>query len=205
VIGPLLMSGQRNLNPSPWPEPSWREPDLETSLHEIYRWVEQEAVRSAEWYLSEKRTKGRWSRWLRLVAIGFATAGAALPLVAAAADGVNAQWGYVLLAATAGALAVDRFFGFSSAWMRYVAAQLAIQSVLDHIRFQRAVNAVRREGRQPTSEEVAAELESLEKAAVEMREEVRAETFAGFRSSRAAWRSFNRSRRRAATGRRAQS
>jgi hypothetical protein len=169
---------EEDLQPGRFPALSWADGDLLTSLEAVYHWVEGEAIRATAWYLREKRSKARWSRALRILAILFATAGAAIPFVAANNDTVGFEWGYVLLACAAGAVAMDRFFGFSTAWMRYITAELAIQRQLQRLQFEWATAQINRGGRIPSAHEVATELGRLAEAAATIGEEIRLETLA---------------------------
>jgi hypothetical protein len=167
---------EADLEPGRFPELAWGEGDLVASLEAVYHWVEGEAIRAAAWYIHEKKWKARWSRALRVLAILLATAGAAIPFVAANNDDVGFEWGYVLLACAAGAVAMDRFFGFSTAWMRYMTAELAIQQRLQELQFAWASMLITRGDRVPSTHEVAAELERLAAAAAAIADEVRTET-----------------------------
>ena len=170
------MGGKENdLHPVTFPEVSWGPADLEGSLDTVYRWVEGEAVRAIEWYLREKTWKALCSRALRILAIVAATGGAALPFVVRGGS-TGFEWGYFMLAVAAGAMAMDRFFGFSSGWMRYIAAELAIQERLQKLRFQWSSTLLARGGRPPTAEEAADLLETLAQAASDFAEELRQET-----------------------------
>lgn len=167
---------EADLEPGRFPELPWGDNDLATSLEAVYHWVEGEAIRAANWYLQEKKAKSRWSRALRILAILFATAGAALPFIAANNDVVDFEWGYVLLALAAGAVAMDRYFGFSTAWMRYITAEQAIQRRLQELQFYWASTLITRGSRVPSAHEVAAELEKLGAVAAAVGEEIRSET-----------------------------
>lgn len=169
---------EADLAPRRFPELPWGDGDLVASLEAVYHWVEGEAIRAAAWYIHEKKWKARWSRALRILAILLATAGAAIPFVAANNDNVGFEWGYVLLACAAGAVAMDRFFGFSTAWMRYMSAELAIQQRLQELQFAWAAMLITRGDRVPSAHEVAAELEKLAAAASAIGEEIRIETIA---------------------------
>jgi hypothetical protein len=169
---------EADLQPGRFPDLSWGEADLAASLEAVYHWVEDEAIRAAAWYIHEKKWKARWSRALRILAILLATAGAAIPFVAANDDSIGFEWGYVFLACAAGAVAMDRFFGFSSAWMRYMTAELAIQQKLQQLQFAWTSMLITRGNRLPSAHEVAAELEKLAGAAAAIGEEIRLETLA---------------------------
>jgi hypothetical protein len=169
---------EQDLEPGRFPELSWADGDLAASLEAVYHWVEGEAIRASTWYLQEKKAKSRWSRGLRIAAILFATAGAALPFIAANNGVVDFEWGYVLLALAAGAVAMDRYFGFSTAWMRYITAEQAIQRRLQELQFAWASTQIARGNRVPSAHEVAAELEKLAAVAAALGDEVRTETMA---------------------------
>lgn len=97
----------------------------------LYRWIESSTIATLEWYMSEKKSKASWSRSLRVLAVIFATAGGVLPLISVGTNQTRyAFWGYPLLAAAAGCVAIDRAFGFSSSWMRYLTAATALQKLL---------------------------------------------------------------------------
>lgn len=169
---------EADLHPARFPELAWGEADLATSLEAVYHWVEGEAIRAAAWYLQEKKPKARWSRLLRIVAILFATAGAALPFVAANTGRIGFEWGYVMLACAAGAVAMDRFFGFSTAWMRYMTAELAIQQRLRDLQFEWTKLLLDRGGRTISTHEASTVLETLAGAAADVHGEIRRETAA---------------------------
>lgn len=169
---------EADLEPGRFPDLPWGDGEMVASLETVYHWVEDQAIRAATWYLNEKKAKSRWSRALRILAILFATAGAALPFIAANNGVVDFEWGYVLLALAAGAVAMDRYFGFSTAWMRYIAAEQAIQRRLQEMQFSWASTQLARGNRIPSAHEVAAELEKLAAVAAAIGEEVHTETMA---------------------------
>ncbi|MDT0438983.1 MULTISPECIES: SLATT domain-containing protein [Streptomyces] len=120
-----------------WGEPADR-------LHELYRWVEHGALETASWYLADRVWKRRCARVLRATASAGAVTGAALPLLdlSGVVDGV-AAWGYLALLAAVASVAVDRFFGLTSGWMRDVATAQAVQRRLQVLQFDWASESVR--------------------------------------------------------------
>jgi SMODS and SLOG-associating 2TM effector domain 2 len=112
----------------------WNQPAV--ALERMREWAEGHAAITIRWYLRDKQPK-RWaSRVLRAVAVVLATAGGIFPLLAAGPGGPDASVGYILLAAAAGCVAFDHFFGLSSGWMRDVLTSQSLQSRL--ARFQMA-------------------------------------------------------------------
>jgi hypothetical protein len=178
AAGGKMAAVEDDLHPARFPELAWGEADLATSLEAVYHWVEGEGIRAAAWYLQEKKPKARWSRLLRIVAILFATAGAALPFVAANTGRIGFEWGYVMLACAAGAVAMDRFFGFSTAWMRYMTAELAIQQRLRDLQFEWTRLLLDRGTRTVGAHDASTVLEMLAVAAADIQGEIRRETAA---------------------------
>ncbi|MFD7833726.1 SLATT domain-containing protein [Streptomyces sp. NPDC059761] len=131
-----------DLTGGPFPLGDWGEPA--ERLDELYRRVEADALRTAEWYLSDRAWKRRGARALRIGAAAGAVAGAAIPLLelTGAAPGA-ASYGYLSLLLAAACLACDRFFGLTSGWMRDVATAQAVQRRLQTLQFDWASENVR--------------------------------------------------------------
>ncbi|MFF8844912.1 SLATT domain-containing protein [Streptomyces sp. NPDC015127] len=125
-----------------FPLGDWGEPAVR--LDELYRWVESDALRTADWYLADRPRKRRWARLLRLGTALGATAGAVLPLLdlTGAVSGA-VSWGYVSLLLAAACVACDRYFGLTAGWMRDVATAQAVQYRLQTLQFDWASESVR--------------------------------------------------------------
>lgn len=126
----------------PFPLGDWGEPA--ERLYELYRWVEQDALRTARWYLADRVWKRRTARVLRLGTALGVIAGAALPLLDLAGVLEGAMgWGYLSLLLGAACLACDRYFGLTSGWIRDVATAQAVQRRLLALQFDWASESVR--------------------------------------------------------------
>jgi hypothetical protein len=131
----------KNITPPPFPTNlSWDDDaSVRKSLKDLYSYADGAANDTIGWYFAHKRTKGLVARGLRFAAIILTTVGGVIPLLVNArvgwfgADGNSgsrvdyAQFGYVFLALAAGCVALDRFFGYSSGWIRYVTSALNLQ------------------------------------------------------------------------------
>ncbi|MET7289833.1 SLATT domain-containing protein [Streptomyces sp. NPDC005573] len=127
----------RELPLGDWGEPAER-------LDELYRWVESGALRTASWYLADRVWKRRGARALRAGAAAGAVCGAALPLLdLTGVAGGAAPWGYLALMLAVACLAVDRFFGVTSGWIRDMATAQAVQRRLQALQFDWASESVR--------------------------------------------------------------
>ncbi|MGA4840566.1 SLATT domain-containing protein [Streptomyces sp. G45] len=129
--------GGRTFPLGDWGEPAAR-------LDELYRWVERGALDTAGWYLRDRGRKRLGARLLRGGAALGAVGTGVLPLLdlAGAAPGA-AAWGFVSLLAGVACVGCDRFFGFTSGWMRDVATAQAVQRRLQVLQFDWASESVR--------------------------------------------------------------
>jgi hypothetical protein len=140
----------KDIESAPWEPVVWHDAAVMESLLAIRRRAELQALDAVRWYNSKKDSKRWWSRWLRGWAITFTVLGGLVPFIAATgllhakpgsqeSNEVIAlhfnQFGYVFLGLAAGCVAFDRFFGFSSNWMRYIAAALRIETATTKFRF----------------------------------------------------------------------
>jgi hypothetical protein len=102
------------------------------TLQATYEAVIKEAREQANWYSKKKGPISTTSRWIRQFAIILVSLGGIFPLVGAATEqdiyGINVtNWGYIAIALAGTLVLVDRFFGYSSAWIRYITAELEIR------------------------------------------------------------------------------
>ncbi|MFJ7214792.1 SLATT domain-containing protein [Amycolatopsis sp. NPDC098790] len=118
-----------DLTPRSRPVVNW---DDDGSLVEVYDWAQQVAQDAIDWYLTEKKRKARWSRGLRAAAAILTVLGGVIPVAALTAGRPElGNGGFIMLALAAGCLAYDRFFGYSSSWLRYVAAATKLRAQLN--------------------------------------------------------------------------
>jgi SMODS and SLOG-associating 2TM effector domain 2 len=75
-------------------------------------------------------------------------------------------------------VAMDRFFGFSTAWMRYMATEIAIHQAVTNMQFDWATTLIERGSGRVTPEEATALLAKLADAAAGVEDLVARETVA---------------------------
>ncbi|MFF2143366.1 MULTISPECIES: DUF4231 domain-containing protein [unclassified Kitasatospora] len=127
-IGRIVEDG--NLHSLSIPQISW-EDDPRIALRALFKWVEGAAIETISWYISEKTSKAKWSRSLRFLAVILAVLGTVMPVVSVGLGWtLTAIWGYALLGLGAGCVALDKAFGFSSAWTRYLSVATALSRQL---------------------------------------------------------------------------
>ena len=170
--------------PNQLPVLAWDGPEIANSLTLLRRYVESEAQRQIDWYFRKMTAKSRASSALRFAAIVLFLAGGLAPLAKAALTPESlhrlsfdiAQAGYLLLALAAGCLALDRFFGFSTAWMRYVTAALALEKSLEEFRLEWTRSLAKLRGAPPNDAQLDQLILTCETFSLAIRSQVEQET-----------------------------
>jgi hypothetical protein len=168
-------------------------------LWQLRERAESQALEAVGWYYAKKRSKNIWSRWLRFWAISFTVLGGLVPILAATgiveavfrhfynvSDSKDMQlaelhfnqFGYVLIGLAAGCVAFDRFFGFSTNWMRYLGAAMRIETARIKFCFEWEHLVAPLAGKDPGTEQVGELLEVIEKFSLAIREAIEQETSA---------------------------
>src|SRR5262249_21990097 len=131
VVADLLTRGGRgDLNPSDETAPEYSD-DLFTALDNLRTYVIGEAVNTIDWYWKAKKSKARPSYVIRFLAWVLAAFGGLLPIIGGLLQSSNANpasqgiltkglLASLLLGIAAALFGLDKTFGYSSGWARYV-------------------------------------------------------------------------------------
>jgi hypothetical protein len=122
--------------------PRWDSTKADQSLAEFYVYAEKQAQSAIDWYVRNKKGKQVFSYSYRYASILLTAAGGLVPLLGAAwLDSADVggllrwhQWGFILIALAAVFVALDRYSGSSTGWMRYITALTAIQTLVVELR-----------------------------------------------------------------------
>ncbi|MGB9123784.1 MAG: DUF5670 family protein [Candidatus Angelobacter sp.] len=156
----LLTGNSKNIDAEEEHIPNWDPARPEASLIEIYIYVLDEAAKSTNWYWRNKASKATLSRIIRFVVWALAAVGGLLPIIAVLlqdysnVDLTNGLWASLLLGVAAALLGLDKGFGFSSGWARYVLTATNIRKSLEEFRLDWAVLRAKA-GNSLTAESVA--------------------------------------------------
>jgi hypothetical protein len=106
----------------------WSESQRSASLKTLFASAMAFGVEAETWYASRRRAKKHWARLLRAGAILLGSAAAVIPILSQifTSDGtpaISPGWAGACLVVAAALIALDRFFGFSESWMRFMAAE----------------------------------------------------------------------------------
>lgn len=163
---------------------SWKEPEIDNSLTILRRYVESEAQRQIDWYFRKMKVKSKVSTALRFVAIALFVLGGLAPILKAilAPDILKklpfdfGETGYLLIGIAAGCVALDRFFGYSTGWIRYITTALAIEKSLDEFRMEWARHTAKLRGELPNEIQLDELLLTCETFSLAIRSQVAQET-----------------------------
>jgi SMODS and SLOG-associating 2TM effector domain 2 len=134
----------RDIGFRPLPTLDWADAQREVSIGRLIEYVSHEAQEIISWYLRKKEKKRLGARGTRLFAVLATAAAAVIPLVAQIYPrSIQPGWASIALVLAAAGIGIDRFFGYSSAWIRYLATEMQIRQALH--RFHLAVEAKRAE------------------------------------------------------------
>ena len=157
--------------------PKWDPANLGPSLTEVFGYVINEAGKSSNWYWRAKRWKARPSYIIRFSAWVLASIAGLLPIIAglipatpsgqtpsgiAALHLGNGLWASLLLGIAAALYGLDKTFGFSSGWARYVLTATNIRKMLEEFRMEWA-ELMAKAGTSLTADNVAPLLERARK------------------------------------------
>ena len=161
--------------------PKWDAAEPEKSLTGIHSYVIGEASKSVDWYWRAKRSKARPSQAIRFLAWILAAIGGLLPVIgylfqshipANLRDGL---WASLLLGVAAALLGLDKAFGYSSGWARYVLTATNIRKALEEFRLDWA-ELMAKAGTSLTGENAALLIERAKKFRIDVESLVLEET-----------------------------
>jgi len=163
---------------------SWKDLDIDSSLAVLRGYVESEAQRQIDWYFRKMKVKSQMSTALRFVAIVLFVSGGLVPILKATLtrDTLTklpfdfAEAGYLLIGIAAGSIALDRFFGYSTGWIRYMTTALAIDKSLEEFRLEWARNLAKLRGGLPNETQLDQLLLTCETFSLAIRSQVEQET-----------------------------
>lgn len=142
--------------------PNWDPARPEASLTEIHIYVLDEAAKSTQWYWKNKGSKALCSRLIRFAVWALAAVGGLLPIIGALLEPhypnlnlTNGLWASLLLGVAAALLGLDKGFGFSSGWARYVLTATNIRKSLEEFRLDWTVLRAKAGNPLTTAEQVA--------------------------------------------------
>ncbi|HEU0014943.1 MAG TPA: SLATT domain-containing protein [Longimicrobium sp.] len=141
-------------------ELTWEEGKRATCLGTVYKAVAAKARTASKWYRDNRKPKQVMAMSVRWGAVVLLSASGLVPLIvevlpvkgAPPFDPLVTSFMVALAAALFG---LDKFFNFSSGWMRYVKTDLAVRNALDEFEFEWQIARSTWTASEPAPEQVA--------------------------------------------------
>jgi hypothetical protein len=149
--------------------------ETQESIVKLYQYAEAFANDSIDWYGRKKRGKAWMSQSLRALAIIFTTAGGLMPIINALGQ-TTGQLGYLFLGFAAACIGFDRFFGYSSGWMRYITTKMMMERMVSEFRMDWAMMVAKLGGKSPTTDQVQLMIQRIKEFLVGINTHVEQET-----------------------------
>lgn len=132
----VMRKHRKDVKPSRLDSLDWTPEHARQSLDVVYQYAVDAAQQAIDWYLLGRRSKKQWAQRLRVGAIIMVAVAGILPVLAQIFDAGNSvviqpAWASVALGIAVALIALDRFFGFSNAWARYITTEQAISASLN--------------------------------------------------------------------------
>ena len=184
-------TAKKDLKPGDLGKLSWEPDKVEGSLDVVFQHATKKAKDAIGWYLVSKRRKQIWAVGLRVGAILSASAAGILPMLSQifVTNGnpvIPPVWASVLLGLAAAMVVLDRFFGFSSGWMRFIAAEMELHQILEEFQMEWESERAAWKGSGPNDDQVQKMLDRAKDFVLQVNTLVRDETnawIAEFRSA----------------------
>jgi hypothetical protein len=150
---------------------AWDACNPAASLANLYAATIAKARQQIEWYRVKVGPKRVGSQLCRLAAIVLLGLAALIPLIRSALSSaaivtagrmnVAFELGYVFAAVAAGVIAFDKYFGLSTAWIRYIQTELALEGALDELQYDWVALQAKIQGQSPATEQCQAMIQRL--------------------------------------------
>jgi low affinity Fe/Cu permease len=121
---------------------------LKTYLNAVYDFSVRSTQINIDWYSAKAKPYSKYAQTTRFGAILFVALAGITPLfvgtgMLTASAQILTQISYIFIGIAALLVGMDKFFGFSSSWMRYITTQITLETLLAKFRFDWAVASVR--------------------------------------------------------------
>jgi hypothetical protein len=135
----------------------WDDENRRQSLEVVYKRAENHALSAIDWYLHAKGSKKNCAQFLRLGTIASSAIAGLLPLLSQIyqnqLSSLSPAWTTIALGVAGVLMAIDKFFGCSNAWMRFIATEHRIRQALHEFQMDYDMEQSKWEGNLPNSEQ----------------------------------------------------
>jgi hypothetical protein len=108
----------------------WDQQQAQAKLDELYNSALALADDTIRWYHSYRTRKGKWAKGIRVIAVALLVCSTLMPYFASITSfGTKSLYiGYLLAAIGGGLLLLDRYYGYSTSWIRFVLTGMSLEA-----------------------------------------------------------------------------
>ena len=188
----------KDLGAAPRLSLDWTSEKAAASLQQVFSYVMDLADEATRWYVGGKNVKRFFARSFRMLSILLGTAAALLPTIGELYAGngkspIGAGWTAVLLGIVGALLLLDRFFGFSTGWMRYMASELQIRQMAQEFHLDWEAEKAAWQGNAPSKDQISQMMARCKAFVTQLNNLVREETNAWMKEFESALRQIEES------------
>lgn len=142
----------------------WGEEKSPEALTKVFSYVTGQAEDTIVWYLKRKASKRLGARFFRFSAIIATALAGLIPLFSeiyttSGVPNISPAWASVALVIAVSFVGIDRFFGFSTAWVRFLTTELKIRNALQLFKIEWEIKSASLKGMKPNDEELLERLD----------------------------------------------
>ncbi|MDW9629155.1 SLATT domain-containing protein [Sinorhizobium meliloti] len=176
-----VSSKKRDIHFSPIQQLEWDQTNAAKSLQALSDYSFAYAQRAVDWYLDRKKWKRLGARGTRFLALVLALLAGLVPLVGEINESngmpaLNPLWGSVALVLAAGAVAIDRLFGFSSGYMRYLSTAMILEGLAHDFSVEWQLRRATMTGLEPNAAHIQEGIEACRRFCASIGKAVQSET-----------------------------
>jgi SMODS and SLOG-associating 2TM effector domain 2 len=172
----------KDLTPNEFPKIVWEPGKLAEPLEELFACVVKEANDAIAWYNIRRKPKQYGGQILRVGALIFGAIAGLVPILGEIFQdnerrpGIAPAWATVALGVAGLLVLLDRFWGFTSAWVRFLLAQQELSEALRNFEFDWAKEKILWAGTEPNIPQATAMIVSSKTFILQVHSIVRRET-----------------------------
>jgi hypothetical protein len=130
----------QDLKPAAFPTLQWEAGQLAGPLGKLCTYAASQTEKNIDWYFRKRQTRRYFCRICRVGVILLTAFAGLLPLINEIIGGkehaLNSLWSAVALAVAATLILLDRFYGFTSGWIRFLLTAQQLTQALEVFRFE---------------------------------------------------------------------
>jgi SMODS and SLOG-associating 2TM effector domain 2 len=176
-----MAAKKADLKPAPRLSLDWVPENATNALQQVHDHVLTLTEETINWYIGAKNAKRVFARSFRALSIILGAVGALLPTIGEILSdqhksSIPAGWTAVLLGIVGILLLLDRFFGFSTGWMRYISTELHLRQIAQEFQLDWEAERSTWQGAPPSKEQIGQMMAKCKALVTQVNNIVREET-----------------------------